>query len=398
MSNVLTQFAMPSINLFGAGAIQEVGTRLQDFQVKKALIVTDEGLHQLGLSENIATIIREAGIEVAIFPKAEPNPTDKNVEEGAQVYEAEGCDGIVSLGGGSSHDAAKGIGLIASNGGRIHDYEGVDKSINPLVPLIAINTTAGTASEMTRFTIITDLSRKVKMAIVDKHVTPRVSINDPELMLGLPPALTAATGLDALTHAIEAYVSTGATPITDACAEKVLQLIPKYLPRAYANGGDLEAREQMVYAQFLAGMAFNNASLGYVHAIAHQFGGFYNLPHGVCNAILLPHVCSFNLSSRTERFAKIAELLGENVVGLSAREAAEKAISSIKRLSKDLNIPSGFREMGAKEEDIETLAKNAMLDVCAVSNPRKANLEEVKQIITNSMGPVVAKQLEAVTN
>lgn len=273
------------------------------------------------------------------------------------MYHAENCDSIVSLGGGSAHDAAKGIGLIASNGGRIHDYEGVDKSQNPLVPLIAINTTAGTASEMTRFTIITDTARKVKMAIVDKHVTPLLSINDPELMIGLPPALTAATGVDALTHAIESFVSTNATPITDACAEKVLQLIPEFLPRAYANGADIEAREQMVYAQFLAGMAFNNASLGYVHAIAHQLGGFYNLPHGVCNAILLPHVCRFNVTARTERFARIAELLGENVEGLSKRDAAEKAITAIEKLSQDLNIPSGFRELGAKDEDIEILAK-----------------------------------------
>ena len=363
------------------------------------MIVTDEGLHKLGLSEQIANIITAAGIEVAIFPKAEPNPTDKNIEDGIAAYRAENCDSIVSLGGGSAHDAAKGIGIIASNGGRIHDYEGVDQTQNPLVPLIAINTTAGTASEMTRFTIITDTARRVKMAIVDKRVTPLVSINDPELMIGLPPALTAATGLDALTHAIEAFVSTNATPITDACGEKVLQLIPEFLPRAYANGTDLEAREQMVYAQFLAGMAFNNASLGYVHAIAHQLGGFYNLPHGVCNAILLPHVCRFNLTARTERFAKIAELLGANIEGLSKRDAAEKAISVIEGLSKDLNIPSGFRELGAKDEDIEILAKNAMLDVCAATNPRKATLEEIKQIITNAMGPVVveAKQRETVT-
>jgi len=398
MSDVLKQFVMPKTNLFGPGAIQEVGKRLNDLEVKKTLIVTDEGLHKLGLSEQIANIITAAGIDVAIFPKAEPNPTDQNIEDGIAVYHAENCDSIVSLGGGSAHDAAKGIGLIASNGGRIHDYEGVDKSQNPLVPLIAINTTAGTASEMTRFTIITDTARKVKMAIVDKHVTPLLSINDPELMIGLPPALTAATGVDALTHAIESFVSTNATPITDACAEKVLQLVPEYLPRAYANGADLEAREQMVYAQFLAGMAFNNASLGYVHAIAHQLGGFYNLPHGVCNAILLPHVCRFNLTARTERFATISELLGENVEGLSKRDAAEKAIEAIEKLSNDLNIPGGFRELGAKDEDIETLAKNAMLDVCAATNPRKATLEDIKQIITNAMGPVTKKEesLEAV--
>lgn len=385
MNRAQSEFNMPSVNLFGVGTRNEVGERLVNLGCKKALIVTDEGLHKLGISEEIAGIIKGAGIEAYIYSKAEPNPTDKNIESGLEAFKSESCDSIVSLGGGSAHDAAKGIGLVASNGGRIHDYEGIDKSQKPLVPLIAINTTAGTASEMTKFTIITDTSRKVKMAIVDKHVTPLVSINDPELMIGMPPSLTAATGMDALTHAIEAYVSTDATPITDACAIKVMELIPKYLPRAVANGRDLEAREQMVYAQFLAGMAFNNASLGYVHAIAHQFGGFYNLPHGVCNAILLPHVCRYNLIARTERFAEIAKFLGEKTDGLSVRDAAEIAIMAIELLSQDLGIPEGFKQLGAKEEDIETLAANAMKDATAATNPRKPKLEEVMEIIRSAM-------------
>lgn len=381
-----SSFYMPSINLFGLGCVNEVGTRLAGLGAKKTLLVTDAGLYELGLAESIAKIVREAGVEVAIYPKAEPNPTDKNVADGLEAYQAENCDSIVTLGGGSSHDAGKGIGLVAANGGRIHDYEGVDVSKNPMVPLIAINTTAGTGSEVTKFTIITDTSRQVKMAIVDKHVTPTLSINDPELMIGLPPALTAATGLDALTHAVEAYVSTAANPITDALAIQAIKLIPKYLPRAVANGQDIEAREQMVFAQSLAGMAFNNASLGYVHAIAHQFGGFYNLPHGVCNAILLPHVCKFNLIAREERYAEIAVALGENVDGLSIREAAEKGIAKIEQMAKDLNIPSGFAELGAKEEDIETLAINAMKDVCAATNPRKAKVQEIMAIIKGAMG------------
>lgn len=385
MSNKQSQFYMPSVNLFGSGAVNEVGKRLAGLGVKKALLVTDEGLHSLGISENIATIIREAGLDVSIFPKAEPNPTDKNVEEGLAAYNAESCDCIVTLGGGSSHDAGKGVALVASNGGKIHDYEGVDVSEKPMVPLIAINTTAGTGSELTKFTIITDSARHVKMAIVDKHVTPTLSINDPDLMMGMPPGLTAATGLDALTHAIEAYVSTSATPITDALAIQAIKIIPKFLPRAVANGQDSEAREQMMYAQSLAGMAFNNASLGYVHAIAHQFGGFYNYPHGVCNAILLPHVCHFNLMARVERFAEIAVALGENVEHLSKREAAEKGIKAIERMSRDLNIPKGFKELGAKEEDIPTLAENAMKDATALTNPRKPKLEEVIEIIKGAM-------------
>lgn len=378
-------FYSPNVNLFGRGTVNEVGSRLKELGVKKALLVTDAGLDSLGVSEKIAGIIRVSGVDVVIFPKAEPNPTDKNIEEGLDVFKAENCDSIVTLGGGSSHDCGKGIGLVAANGGKISDYEGIDKSKNPMVPLIAVNTTAGTGSEVTRFTIITDTERKVKMAIVDKHVTPTLSINDPELMVSLPPSLTAATGLDALTHAIEAYVSTAATPITDALAIQAIKIIPKYLPRAVANGEDMEAREQMVYAQSLAGMAFNNASLGYVHAISHQFGGLYNFPHGVCNAILLPHVCKFNLVAREERFAEIAAALGENVEGLSTREAAEKGIARIEQLARDLDIPSGFKSMGAREEDIEILAKNAMKDATAATNPRKATLEEIKEIIRSAM-------------
>lgn len=385
MTNGQNAFHMPSVNLFGPGIVQEVGDRLANLNVKKPMLVTDAGLHDLGVSEKIAEIIRQTGLDVFIFPKAEPNPTDKNVAEGLKAYQDEKCDSIVTLGGGSSHDAGKGIALVAANGGKIHDYEGVDQSKEPMVPLIAINTTAGTGSELTKFTIITDTKRKVKMAIVDKHVTPTLSINDPELMVGMPPGLTAATGLDALTHAVEAYVSTDATPITDALAIQAMEIIPRFLPRAVANGEDMEAREQMAYAQSLAGMAFNNASLGYVHAIAHQFGGFYNFPHGVCNAILLPYVCRFNLISREERFADIAAFLGNNVYGLSTREAAEEGIQTMERLARDLDIPKGFSELGAKEQDIETLAKHAMEDATALTNPRKPKLEEVIEIIRQAM-------------
>jgi alcohol dehydrogenase len=378
-------FFNPSVNLFGSGTVNEVGTRLAGLGVTKALLVSDEGLNALGVVDQVAGIIREAGVEVAIFAKAEPNPTDKNVADGLDFYFAENCNGIVTLGGGSSHDCGKGIGLVAANGGTIHDYEGVDKSAKPMVPTIAINTTAGTGSEVTRFTIITNTSIKVKMAIVDKHVTPTVSINDPLLMVKMPPSLTAATGMDALTHAVEAYVSTAATPITDALAIQAIKIIPEFLPKAVANGEDIEAREMMVFAQSLAGMAFNNASLGYVHAIAHQFGGFYNYPHGVCNAILLPHVCKYNLIAQEQKFADIAVALGENVEGLSVREAAEKGIRKIEQMSKDLGIPEGFKGMGAKEEDIPTLAENAMKDACAATNPRKPKLQEVIGIIQGAM-------------
>ena len=267
--------------------------------------------------------------------KTVPNPTDENVTEGVAQYKADGCDGLISIGGGSSHDCCKGIGILLSNGGAIYQYEGVDKVNHMLPHYIAINTTAGTASELTRFCVITDKERHVKMSIVDWFLTPNVAVNDPVLMVGMPPSLTAATGMDALTHAIEAYVSTNTTPMTDACAEQSIRLVAKYLRKAVANGKDMEAREGMAYAQYLAGMAFNNAGLGYVHAMAHQLGGFYSLPHGECNAILLPHVESFNLISRLDRFVRIAQMMGECTDGLSERAAAELAISAIKTLSKD---------------------------------------------------------------
>ncbi|AHF05844.1 iron-containing alcohol dehydrogenase [Desulfitobacterium metallireducens] len=377
-------YFMPTVNLMGAGAVQEAGKQAKILGGKVALLVTDDYLNKAGMAKQIADIIEAEGVKVVIYPGAEPNPTDKNVHDGVAVFIKEGCNMIVSLGGGSSHDCAKGIGLVTGNGGEIQDYEGVDQSEKPMVPMIAINTTAGTASEMTRFCIITDSSRHIKMAIVDWHTTPNVSINDPLLMMGMPASLTAATGMDALTHAVEAYVSTAATPVTDSAALMSMKLISKYLRRAVANGNDFEARDQMAYAQFMAGMAFNNASLGYVHAMAHQLGGFYNLPHGVCNAILLPHVSRYNLIGNVERFVDIAEALGENVQGLSSREAAEKALTAIATLSKDVNIPSGLTELGVKEEDLKLMAENAMKDACSLTNPRLAKLEDVIKIYKNA--------------
>ncbi|NMC48925.1 MAG: iron-containing alcohol dehydrogenase, partial [Desulfovibrio sp.] len=335
-------FFIPTITLFGIGAANEIPAKIRSIGGKKPLIVTDRGIVKAGILKHVAALMDKAGLKYAVFDETIPNPTDENVHAGVAFYTKNTCDSLITLGGGSAHDCGKGIGLVVANGGKIHDYEGVDKSQKPLPPYVAVNTTAGTASEMTRFCIITDLSRKVKMAIVDWHVTPTVAVDDPLLMVGMPPALTAATGMDALTHAVEAYVSTIATPVTDACAEKAIELVFRHLRPAVANGQDLEARDAMCYAQYLAGMAFNNASLGHVHAMAHQLGGFYDLPHGECNAILLPHVEKFNLIARVERFARMAEIMGADVTGMSRRDAAEVALEEIRRLSTDVGIPSGL--------------------------------------------------------
>ncbi|WP_409227106.1 iron-containing alcohol dehydrogenase [Gudongella sp. SC589] len=378
-------FFMPTTNLIGAGAINTTGSQLKNLGAKKVLIVTDAFLSKIGVAKRIKGLIEDEGMEAVIFDGAEPNPTDKNVDAGFKVWKKEKCDSLVTLGGGSSHDCGKGIGLLASNGGKIHDFEGIDQSKNPFVPYVAINTTAGTASEMTRFCIITDTKRKVKMAIVDWRVTAKVSINDPEVMAGMPPGLTAATGMDALTHAVEAYVSTAATPITDAAALMAMELIAEYLPKAVANGDNMVARDRMAYAQFLAGMAFNNASLGYVHAMAHQLGGFYNLPHGVCNAILLPHVEQFNLIGCADKLSDVAVALGENIDGLSTPQAAQRAIDAIKELAASIGIPAGLKDLDVNEKDFEVMAKNAMADACQATNPRTATLDEVIQIFKNAM-------------
>ena len=373
----ITSFFIPTVTLVGQNCSKEIPNRLKSIGGKHPLIVTDNGIKACGILKQITDILDAAGVSYAIYHDTVPNPTDKNVAAATKVYQDEKCDSLITIGGGSSHDCGKGVGFVVSNGGTIHDYEGVDKSSKPFPPYIAVNTTAGTGSEMTRFCIITDTSRKVKMAIVDWRCTPSVAIDDPVLMMGMPPALTAATGMDALTHAVEAYVSTAATPMTDACAEKAMEYINRYLRRAVANGNDKEAREGMCYAQYLAGMAFNNASLGHVHAMAHQLGGFYNLPHGECNAILLPYVCEYNRISSRRRFGRIAALLGELTKGKTADEASRLAISAIRTLSNDVEIPANIRACAAKygvqvsEDDIPIMTANAQKDACGLTNPRK---------------------------
>jgi alcohol dehydrogenase len=382
MSNT---FYIPAVNIMGENALNDAVQQIENYGFKQALIVTDPGMTKLGVTGELEALLQEHNVQSSLFDGVQPNPTVENVNAGLDVLHTNKCDCVISLGGGSAHDCAKGIALVATNGGHISDYEGVDVSKKPQLPLISINTTAGTASEMTRFCIITDQERHIKMAIVDQNVTPILSVNDPRLMAGMPPGLTAATGMDALTHAVEAYVSTAADPITDACAIKAIELIRDNLHEAVHNGTNMVAREQMAYAQFLAGMAFNNASLGYVHAMAHQLGGFYDLPHGVCNAVLLPHVQTFNTKEAAPRLKDIAKALGVDVADMSDKEGADAAIAAIVKLSKSINIPSGLAELGAKEEHFATLATNAMQDACGLTNPIQPTHEEVVLIFKAAM-------------
>jgi alcohol dehydrogenase len=379
------KFFIPSVNVLGQGAVDDAINDIKTLGFKHALIVTDKPLVSIGIVGSIAEKLGQVGLSVTVYDGVHPNPTVSNVEAGLKLLRENDCDCVISLGGGSPHDCAKGIALVAANGGAIGDYEGLDRSSKPQLPLIAINTTAGTASEMTRFCIITDETRHIKMAIVDKHVTPLLSVNDPQLMLKKPRGLTAATGMDALTHAVEAYVSTAATPITDACAIKAMELIRDNLRTAVAHGDDIEAREQMAYAEFLAGMAFNNASLGYVHAMAHQLGGFYDLPHGVCNALLLPFVQEYNAQVAAPRLKDVAKALGIDVSAMNDATGAQAAIDAIKKLAADVGIPANLTSIGVKAEDIPVLATNALKDACGLTNPKQASHEEICQIFRNAM-------------
>lgn len=379
-------YLVPCVNFMGAGCISKVGERCKILGGKKALVVTDKFLRGMegGAVELTVKYLAEQGIEVAYYDGVEPNPKDTNVKEGLEVYKKEACDMIVTIGGGSSHDCGKGIGIAATHEGDLYDYAGIETLTNALPPIVAVNTTAGTGSEVTRHCVITNTKTKVKFVIVSWRNLPLVSFNDPMLMIKKPAGLTAATGMDALTHAIEAYVSKDANPVTDAAAIQAIKLIANNLRQAVALGDNLVARENMAYASLLAGMAFNNANLGYVHAMAHQLGGLYDMAHGVANAMLLPYVEKYNLISNPQKFADIAEFMGENIDGLSVMEAAEKSIYAMFRLSKDVGIPAGLKEMGVKEEDFEYMAKMALKDGNAFSNPRKGNEKDIVSIFKDA--------------
>lgn len=378
-------FFIPSVNMIGSGCLDEAAKTMKQQGLRRALIVTDKVLNNIGVVAQVQQLLAAQQIESCVYDGTHPNPTTLNVKQGLALLQEHQCDCVISLGGGSPHDCAKGIALLATNGGDIKDYEGVDRSAKPQLPMIAINTTAGTASEMTRFCIITDEARHIKMAIVDKHVTPILSVNDPHLMAGMPKGLTAATGMDALTHAIEAYVSSAANPITDACALKAVTMIAESLRDAVADGSNMQARENMAYAQFLAGMAFNNASLGYVHAMAHQLGGFYDLPHGVCNAVLLPHVQEFNASVCASRLKDIAAAMGLDVSYLNDQQGAAACIAAIRLLAQDVGIPAGLRDLQVKEQDLDTLATNALKDACGFTNPIQATHAQIVAIFRAAM-------------
>ena len=375
-------FLMPSVNFFGPGVIAKIGDRAKMLNMHKPLIVTTEGLSKIdnGPVKQTVASLEKAGVDYAVFTGAEPNPKIRNVQAGKKMYQDENCDSIITVGGGSAHDCGKGIGIVLTNGDDISKLAGIETLKNPLPPLMAVNTTAGTGSELTRHAVITNEKTHLKFVVVSWRNIPLVSFNDPMLMLDIPKDITAATGCDAFVQAIEPYVSVDHNPITDSQCKEAIQLIQTALPEVVANGHNIEARTKMVEAEMLAGMAFNNANLGYVHAMAHQLGGQYDAPHGVCCALLLTTVEEYNLIACPERFAELAKVMGFDTTGLTLYEAAQKSIDGMREMCRLVGIPSSIKEIGAKPEDFEMMAKNALKDGNAFSNPRKGTVEDIVKL------------------
>jgi len=377
--------ALPKISLHGAGAISDMVKLVADKAWGKALIVTDGQLVKLGLLDSLFTALKAHEMPYQLFDGVFPNPTEALVQEGFAAYQQAGCDYLIAFGGGSPIDTAKAIKILTANPGPSTAYSGVGKVKNAGVPLVAINTTAGTAAEMTSNAVIIDSERQVKEVIIDANLIPDIAVDDASVMLAIPAAVTAATGMDALTHAVEAYVSVGAHPLTDANALEAIRLINQWLPTAVAEGDNLEAREQMAYGQYLAWMAFNSAGLGLVHALAHQPGATHNLPHGVCNAILLPIIENFNRPHAVARFARIAQAMGVDTREMSEEAASQRAIAAIRALSAKVGIPSGFGALGVREADIEGWLDKALADPCAPCNPRSASRDEVRELYLEAL-------------
>ena len=380
-------FFLPPMNIAGDGALDAAVDQMSSQGFEKALIVTDEPLHRkVHATKPLIERLEAKGIDYVVYDQVTPNPTVAECDEGAAIYAREECDFLVSFGGGSPHDCCKGIGIVATNGGSIRDYAGVDRMRVKMAPMFAVNTTSGTASEITRFAIITDEEARSKLPVVDWRCTPSVSVDDPKLMEGMPAGLTAATGMDALSHALEAYVSTAASHLTDPGALRAVELIEKSLVDAYRDGKDRGARSDMTYAEFLAGMAFNNASLGFVHAMSHQVGGMYHtLAHGVINSVLMPHVIAWNAAVAGERYAEIAGHMGIERQGRSTDDVVQDLIAKVLAFNQAMRIPANLGEMGVTDDDVPHLADHALADACAATNPRPASVGEMQALFRRAI-------------
>ncbi|PAQ12815.1 alcohol dehydrogenase [Bacillaceae bacterium SAOS 7] len=376
----MNKFVMPEV-IFGNGAIHQTGECCSRLGAKKVLIVADEGVIQAGWLEIVIKSCIDAGLNYACYQDITINPKDFEAEKGANVYINNECDALIGVGGGSVIDVAKAVAILVSNGGAISDYEGVDRIELPLPPLVMVPTTAGSGSEVSQFSVIVDSKRGKKMTIVSKSLVPDIALIDPETLTTKNAKLTASTGLDVLTHAIESFVSLAATPLTDVQAKNAMMLVAEYLRPSVASQYNKEAKEKMAMASLQAGLAFSNAILGAVHAMAHAIGGKYPMLHGDVNSVLLPYVMEFNFLASPKKFMEIAQLLGEDTRGLSPEEAGRKAIAHVKRLSLDIGAPQRLSDMGFEESAIETTAEVALQDACMITNPRDISTKQVEELL-----------------
>lgn len=384
---------------FGRGKVEKVGEIAKSMGAKMVLVVTDKGVVKAGICKKVADSLESAGVEYQVFDKVQPNPLDTIVEEGAKLAKEIKCNVIIGLGGGSAMDTAKGISVLTTNPGSIRDYElqmgeEFSKMKNHPTPLITIPTTSGTGSEANVWAIITNTEKWNKMSIGGPPSYPggpciaaRVAIVDPELTVTLPPNQTAFTGVDAFAHALEAYTANVANPISDALSEYAMRIITEYLPIAYTNGKDIEAREMMSLGACLAGISFGNSDCIGPHAFGEALGGLYGnppkpvIPHGVCVGLFLPWMVEYNYNTDPVKFAKIAQLLGEKVDDLPLRDAAKRSVDAVKKFLAEVDMPRSLKELGVKEEDLPAIAERTMLNVSVASNPRPLTYDVALDIL-----------------
>ena len=381
----MARIVLNETSYHGAGCIAEIPGEIQRRGLNKAFVCSDPDLIKFGVTGKVTAVLEKAGIPYEVFSEIKPNPTIENVQAGVQAYKASKADCIIAIGGGSSMDTAKAIGIIINNPeyADVRSLEGVAPTKNPCVPTIAVPTTAGTAAEVTINYVITDVEKKRKFVCVDVHDIPVVAVVDPELMYTMPKSLTAATGMDALTHAIEGYITKGAWEMTDMFHLKAIEIIAKSLRGAVEN--TKEGREGMALGQYVAGMGFSNVGLGIVHSMAHSLGALYDTPHGVANAILLPTVMEYNAEATGEKYREIAKAMGvKGTETMTQEEYRKAAVDAVKQLSKDVGIPQDLKGI-AKDEDVDFLSESAMADACRPGNPKDPTLEDIKALYRSLM-------------
>lgn len=381
---MVQRFILNEVSYFGPGARKVLPEVVERLGKKKALVVTDKGLVKFGVAGMVTEVLDKAGIAYEVFSEVKPNPTVTNVKDGIEAFRKAGADFIIAIGGGSSMDTAKGIGIVINNPefSDIVSLEGCAPTKNKSVPIVALPTTAGTAAETTINYVIIDEEKKKKMVCVDPNDIPAVAIIDAELMYSLPKSLTAATGMDALTHAIEGYITKGAWDMSDMFEIEAIRMIHRNLQKAVDEPSNAEARNGMAVAQYIAGMAFSNVGLGLVHGMAHPMGSLFDVPHGVANALLLPTVMEFNMPACMDKYPRIAEAMGVDITGMTPEEASKAAVEAVRQLALNVGIPQHLSELGITEADIPALAEQAIADVCTPGNPREVTLDDIKALYT----------------